>query len=231
MSLLLDWRRPLMAVGLVLAVASCGGDDGPSASAAAPMPGVTAACGGGILPAEFSDTLPRAGNHSTERLDLAVMLLTNQARCANGVPPLIGNPALRQAAYLHSQDMARLEFFAHDSPVPGRETLGRRLDQVGMAGRGGSENIINGRYMAYKSGRRYSVLDASRCQFVYENGDPIAPHSYASMAVDIVDRWMNSPVHRRNILKASMKQHGFALAPSKTTSLCGGVLATQVFSG
>lgn len=228
--------RPLLAAGLLAGLAACGfggssDGGGPETPVAPPrVSEIGDGCGGGALPRQFNQIMPRAGQHSAETLDLAVMLLTNQARCANGLEPLVGSPALRQAAYLHSGDMAREDFFSHDSPVQGRETLGRRMAQVGMDNRFGAENIIDARYMAYQSGRKFQIVDQASCRFAYEDGTPIPAQTYASLAAELVQRWMDSPGHRANILNKGMREHGFAAVPSKSTSLCGGILATQVFA-
>ena len=92
------------------------------------------------------------------------------------------------------------------------------------------ENIIEARYMAYQSGRQYQIIDAVRCEFAYADGTTIAPQTYASLAREVVRRWMASPGHRENILNARMREHGFALAPNRDTSLCGGIFATQVLA-
>ena len=126
--------------------------------------------------------------------------------------------------------MARVGFFSHDSPVPGRETLAARVTQVGFRYQTVAENIIEARYMAYENGRQFHVLDPVRCDFAYVNGEKILPQTYASVARQMVRRWMKSPGHRANILNAGVREHGFALAPNKDRSLCGGIYATQVLA-
>ena len=50
--------------------------------------------------------------------DAAVLHFTNQQRRATGITPLSADSGLRSAASGHSADMARMNFFAHNSPVP-----------------------------------------------------------------------------------------------------------------
>lgn len=121
-------------------------------------------------------------------------------------------------------------FFNHESPVRGRETLSARVDQVGFRFSRVAENIIEARYMAYRNGAKYQVIDPVRCEFAYADGETIRPHTYASLARDVIRRWMESPGHRANILTPDLRAHGFALAPNKDTSLCGGIYATQVMA-
>ncbi|MEL7153327.1 MAG: CAP domain-containing protein [Pseudomonadota bacterium] len=160
----------------------------------------------------------------------AVLVETNRARCSEGRRPLIANAPLQQAAGLHSQDMARLGFFDHASPVPGRETLASRVTQVGFRFQTVAENIIEARFMAYESGRQYQVIDPVRCAFAYADGQVIPPQTYASLAQEVVRRWLASPGHRANLLNPAIREHGFALAPNRDTSLCGGIFATQVLA-
>ncbi|MEM7213510.1 MAG: CAP domain-containing protein [Pseudomonadota bacterium] len=187
-------------------------------------------CPSGPLSARFETTLPRNGGHDADVLGEAVLIETNRSRCSQGVAPLAGNAALQQAAGLHSQDMARERFFSHDSPVRGRETLAARVTQVGFRFQRVAENIIESRYMAYRYGAPYQVIDAVRCEFSYADGEKIRPHTYATLAREVVTRWMESPGHRGNILTPDLRAHGFALAPNADSSLCGGIYATQVMA-
>ena len=140
------------------------------------------------------------------------------------------NAPLQQAAGLHSQDMARLDFFSHKSPVLGRETLASRVAQVGFRHQFVAENIVELGYFAYRSGEPYRVIDQVRCEFAYEDGSEIVAHTYASFAREVVRQWMFSPGHRANLLNPNLTQHGFALAPNSETALCGGIFGTQVLA-
>ncbi|MEW6278348.1 MAG: CAP domain-containing protein, partial [Candidatus Eremiobacterota bacterium] len=48
--------------------------------------------------------------------------LTNQARAEHGLPPLEWVEALSTAARGHSSEMLELDYFAHESPTPGRRS-------------------------------------------------------------------------------------------------------------
>ena len=225
-------------LGAALSVFGCGGSADTvvvQPAPAQPRPAqvqvaTTYGCPSGSVSPALNRTLPRNGGHNVDLLAEAVLIETNRARCARGLQPLITNASLQQAASLHSQDMARLNFFSHDSPVPGRERLSTRVSQGGYRFQTVAENIIEARYMAYEGGRSYRIVDAGRCQFEYANGQPIQPHSYASMARELVDRWMNSPGHRANILNGAVREHGFGLAPNRDQALCAGVYGAQVFA-
>ena len=216
--------------GAALLLSGCGrGDPAPSSEETSSLPvSAVAGCPSGGLPGVFDRRLPRNGRHDADLLGQAVLNETNRARCGNGLEPLRGDGALQQAAALHSRDMARLDFFSHDSPVPGRETVGDRAKQVGFRYQSVAENIIEARYMAYESRRKYEVINPERCAFAYADGTPIARHTYASLAREVVSRWMESPGHRRNILNRTHRAHGFAIAPNGVQSLCGGLFGAQV---
>jgi uncharacterized protein YkwD len=135
------------------------------------------------------------------------------------------------AARNHANDMARVGFFDHVSPVRARRTLGDRLDEIRAPYRRAAENIIEARYMDYRSGARFQVIDAARCRFAYADGRPLERHTYQTLAREVVTRWMDSTGHQRNLLDPDMRRHGFAIAPNRSTSLCGGIYGAQVFSG
>lgn len=66
----------------------------------------------------------------------------NQIRVLVGLPAQAIDPALVAACRTHSADMIREGFFAHESPVTGRETPWRRAEAAGTAA--SAENIAAG---------------------------------------------------------------------------------------
>jgi hypothetical protein len=66
----------------------------------------------------------------------------NQMRLLVGIGALRIDPKLCEAARGHSEDMQKLGFFAHDSPVPGKRTPSARAAKAGTSG--GAENIYMG---------------------------------------------------------------------------------------
>ena len=65
-----------------------------------------------------------------------IYVLVNQERDSMGLPPLVPETRLAIMARQHSEEMAILGYFDHDSPVPGFETLSDRASQAnsGMLG-------------------------------------------------------------------------------------------------
>jgi len=68
--------------------------------------------------------------------------MLNEMRVTVGLVPLIIDLKLCEAARSHSADMARLGFFAHESPVEGKKTFADRAKLAGTTGSG--ENIQRG---------------------------------------------------------------------------------------
>lgn len=66
----------------------------------------------------------------------------NELRMLLGLGPVIIDPRLQDAARGHSQDMATLRFFSHDSPVAGKTTPWDRAKLVGTEA--SAENIFSG---------------------------------------------------------------------------------------
>ena len=66
----------------------------------------------------------------------------NAIRVMCGLNALVYDPKLCEAARGHSGDMQRLNFFAHESPVPGKESFSDRAKLAGTTASG--ENIYKG---------------------------------------------------------------------------------------
>jgi len=75
-------------------------------------------------------------------MEEAILELINVERAAEGLPPVQAEGKLRQAARQHSQEMAALGYFAHESPVEEFKTLPMRLEHSGVSNYGwAGENI------------------------------------------------------------------------------------------
>lgn len=66
----------------------------------------------------------------------------NQIRILVGLPAQAVDPGLVKACRVHSEDMCTKGFFAHESPVAGRETPWKRAQAAGTSA--GAENIAAG---------------------------------------------------------------------------------------
>ncbi len=184
------------------------------------------------IPAGLDELTPNNGAHDPVRIDQAIAHFTNEARCRNGLPALLADPALREAAIIQADNMTALDQFSHVTSAPGAETMQQRFDMAGVTYRRAAENIITGFFMQYVARSSYYTEDAELCLFVdYDTGRPLQRHTYATLGEALVMRWMDSPGHRANILTPGITRHGAAMAPSVDKSLCGGLMAVQVFAG
>lgn len=119
-----------------------------------------------------NNTAPSASNR-VESIESMLLAKINAARKDDGLPALKQNAKLLSAARLHSEEMATLGYFSHQSPTPGLESFVDRIKASGATGFStAGENIVF---------RQENVSDAD-------------------MAEALFQQWMNSPGHRENIL-------------------------------
>jgi uncharacterized protein YkwD len=85
------------------------------------------------------DTSPMDG------YEQALFDATNARRVANGLPPLRVNGYLVAIARIRSDEMARYNYFAHQSPVTGLDAFGL-MDQYGVPFAWAGENLAKNNY-------------------------------------------------------------------------------------
>lgn len=107
---------------------------------------------------------------------------SNSARQRNGLPPLSQDPTLAAAAAAHAREMAELGYFDHTSPVAANATLSRRVANAG------SPLVEVGENLARLAGVSAELVPAR-----------------------VVQGWLDSPSHRRNLLNAGFNRVGFGL--------------------
>ncbi|MEO1775999.1 MAG: CAP domain-containing protein [Pseudomonadota bacterium] len=200
-------------------------------AASAPSSAPGSSCGSASSVRGATVVFPLGGSHDADLIAEAVLAEVNGERCAAGLSLLATEPTLNRAAAVHTADMVSEGFFAHRSPIAGRETPSDRITAAGGQFRRTAENLGQGWYMDYEAGRPFFADDAAACRFSYTDGTPINRHSYASLAEALVAAWMASPGHRENILRRGVSFHGLSVAPTGETTLCGKLYATQLFAG
>jgi uncharacterized protein YkwD len=114
--------------------------------------------------------------------EAAVTCLVNGVRARAGLAQLAGSGRLTAAARRYAGDMVAHRFFAHVSPT------GERLDQ----------RIRRAGYL--RSALRWVL------------GEDIAWGAPQATPAAIVDAWMNSPPHRRVILRPGFREVGVGVA-------------------
>lgn len=204
------------------------GSASPSIAARTPAPS-TADCGNLAPLAARYDATVEAATFDQTLFDNAVLSVTNQRRCANGVSPLAADSGLRRAAMVHSVDMAELDFYDHTSPAPGRAKMTDRLNEAGVSYRAAAENIGRTSRLKLVSGRPFTVIDRASCAYAYD-GVPIAAHSYRTLAEKFVQTWEDSPQHRQNLFNSSYTRLGTGAGFETNSQTCGDFIATQNFA-
>lgn len=228
-------RRPHLAAlpvlaALSLTLSACGGVSLPGGFGAGPGAAASGDCALLPLPpAELERPVPRSGPDQT-LVDVAVRIATNRARCDRGLAPLRPDVRLLQTARGHSEDMARGGFFDHFSPVAGRSTLDRRLRLARADYDAAGENLARLPRFDFRN-RRFIIRDRRRCDFAFRaDGPSIEPFSYRALGERVVEGWLDSPGHRRNLLDERWTRLGTGAATLPDAEYCGEILVTQVFA-
>ena len=172
-----------------------------------------------------------AGRINQSLLNQAIRAEVNYHRCRAGLSSVgDAGKGLTEQARKHSTWMAKTQQLTHRSTVAGSATLKQRVKKAGVKFRTGSENI--GMVHRYQiDNRRFKILNASSCQFATYEGQKLPAHSYASLARHVVNLWMNSPGHRKNILDKRVTKMSSAVAFDPRANYCGRFWLTQNFIG
>lgn len=180
---------------------------------------------------QAAQTIVPASQINQKLLDSAIRAEVNFHRCRAGLSK-VGNAGtgLARQAEKHSLWMAKRQQLTHKSTVPGASTLRQRVKAAGVSFRTGSENI--GMVHRYKiDNRRFKILSSSQCKFATYQGEALPAHSYASLARHVVELWMDSPSHRKNILDRRVNKVSSAVAFDPNAQYCGRFWLTQNFIG
>jgi len=143
-----------------------------------------------------------ADEAETERL---VHEAINDERAAEGLDGLEADDELQRVAREHSADMVAQEYVGHDSPDG--VTPADRLDDAGCSA--GGENVAQS-WIGHP-------VDVDGERFVATDEAELADH--------LVERWMDSPGHRENVLRESFAESGVGVVITDDNR----VYATQKF--
>jgi uncharacterized protein YkwD len=132
------------------------------------------------------DTDTHAAQLSLDQFDASMSCLINVVRTDSGVQTLRPNPLLRRAAVAYTNSLLRGRFFSHHGDIAGHphsSTPIGRLRQIGYI----------------------------RPGYVWIAGeDPRWSTPETSSPADIIEMWMNSPIHRMWLLKPKLEEVGVA---------------------
>lgn len=133
----------------------------------------------------------------------AIFHETNKRRERQGLGAIEYLSDLNALACMHARAMIKKEFFGHINPYEqGQRTPQDRAQRIGLKPSFIAENIIQVPAIRYHSGEPvYIRQEAGKTLFSRKpKGPPIERHTYLSFAESVLDRWMKSPGHRKNIL-------------------------------
>jgi uncharacterized protein YkwD len=145
-------------------------------------------------------------------LDAAIFHVTNEARREENLPPFKYSKALHEAAALHTSHMIDLDFNGHYNeknryfyfPLDRVREFDKKVPLIG-------ENI--GEYPLMWSNTTYCPERQKNGNFIYfdcKTHEPLEVYSYIGYAKMAVDKWMNSPPHRKSILNPEFQYIGCA---------------------
>lgn len=120
-----------------------------------------------------------------------ILKLVNLERKKAGLQQLSFDTSLRSAARQHSQEMQKLNYFSHTSPVTEVRNPSDRVYRTGVS------DFIVGENIAVHS------LDAGP----------------EAVAAQLMEQWMNSPGHRANILRPEFTHLGIGVISSKDSTV------------
>ncbi len=161
-------------------------------------------------------------------VDAAILSEMNYQRCRIGASPLTRNAGLRATAAKYSSWMAKTMTVSHRSSAPGQSTLRARMSTSGVSFSVGAENLAMVHRFRVEG---VSVRKTGGCNFVRSNGKAVGAHSYATLARYVVDLWMASPSHRRNVVARDVSMVGSAASFNGNAPYCGQFYIAQNYAG
>jgi uncharacterized protein YkwD len=146
-------------------------------------------------------------------LQIALFHATNAARARHGVPALAYDRRLALAAQLHAERMIALNFLSHTDPHDASlASPSDRARKMGIPNPYLAENLATQTVIDYRAGANVYPRGA-RGKFSYTPDGPILPlRTYEQLAQALVEQWMNSPGHRKNLLAKDALQLGCGAA-------------------
>ena len=129
------------------------------------------------------------------------------------------HPLLIAAAQMHSDDMINQNIYIHISPKSKKhKTMYDRVRSVGGIFDYISENILENNPYNLHNGEEYSWTENNGIKnyYITKTKKPIGKLTYNELAEKLVNQWLNSTPHRKNILNKNIKYMGVNTAISST---------------
>ncbi len=165
----------------------------------------------------MNGTLADKPRMNITELEMMVHFDTNKERVVNGLQPLTYDQRLADIARGHSLDMALHDFFNHTNPA-GLDATGRAKEAGYLCSKIiSSETIQNEsgtfRITHYSEGVGENLFQNNLYDWVVYRGDKTY-YSWLTMeniSQSTVDGWMNSPLHRANLLFPDYEKEGIGI--------------------
>jgi len=153
------------------------------------------------------------------RLEATIFHCVNQVRRQHQLTEFKFHPRLNQIARAHSKEMAELNYFSHQSPIKKNETMIQRFRnaQTNWSGQL-AENIA----VSYtKSSLLSGYFPGEIENYPYD--------TCLEFAKNILDKWLASAGHRKNILNPQLKRMAIGVARGRLNGL-DAIYVTQNFA-
>ena len=168
---------------------------------------------------------PTLDDEWISNLEQLIHEFTNKERLKHNLPALEYDPVIANIARLHSQDMAELDYFAHDN-LRG-EGPSDRANKAGFKGCKINGWIHSG--LAENIAQNWLFSDVSTGDWnpkTYTRDKIFEYHLPSELASEIVQQWMTSQGHMENILTIDYASEGLGVSIDDENK----VYATQNFS-
>lgn len=159
----------------------------------------------------------------TKKLEQKIHELINKERTENGLTPLKLNQKISDIARQHSQDMADRNYFEHDSPE------GKSFEDRYKENNFNCEIVISESSTELITETANEITTEITTETLYATGAENISFTEGytgedTIAKTMVDGWMNSPGHRKNILTSYFESEGIGVVKTGNK-----VYATQNF--
>ena len=132
-------------------------------------------------------------------MEAAIFYATNETREKKKRKTFQFSSVLLKSSRGHSEAMREKKFFDHVNRKDRKvRTLTKRIIRAGGGFTGFAENIA--RVNIYKLGKKGTYFVNEKGDKVNSKGKPLQTKTYKELAQDVVDKWMHSSGHRKNIL-------------------------------
>lgn len=131
-------------------------------------------------------------------LEAAVFFASNEVRIDKRKTAYSYSPILIKSSRLQSDYLLELGTLDHLNKDKNLRTPMMRIDHFGGDFMATAENLARLSIFQLPDDGRYYKSEAG--EFLDQHGKPIIFHTYASMARKVVDGWMHSKGHRKNLM-------------------------------